>query len=201
MTVSDDKIHISLLILRRGALSTSTSLVAFSSLGSRLILTLFWSEAQSSWTRFLKQMFSTLPSQGIFMQMKSESFIYIKHCIVLHQILHLIWNKCYEAIRRGRPRRPSGPIQLPWAQLTPSQQPLPRMRASGYQNTQFEGIFLGAGFNKFSRATWYQLSFENCKNTDSSFILFFWLCPATCPAPVFDAQANKLVKVEKCRWN
>ena len=86
------------------------------------------------------------------MQMKSESFIYINHCIVLHQILHLIWNKCYEAIRRGRPRRPPGPIQLPWAQLTPSQQPLPRMRASGYQNTQFEGIFPGAGFDKFSMA-------------------------------------------------
>ena len=137
------------MILRRGATSTSTSLVAFSSLGSRLILTLFWSGAQSSWTGFLQQMFSTLPSQGIFMQMKSESFIYINHCIVLHQILHLIWNKCYEAIRRGRPRRPSGPIQLPWAQLTPSQQPLPRMRASGYQNTQFEGIFLGQDLISF----------------------------------------------------
>ena len=81
VTVSDDKIQILLLILRRGALSTSTSLVPFSSLGSRLILTLFWSGAQSSWTGFLQQMFSTLPSQGIFMQMKSESFTYIKYCI------------------------------------------------------------------------------------------------------------------------
>ena len=70
----------------------------------------------------------------LFMQMKSESFIYISHCIVLHQILHLMWNKCYEAIRGWRPRRPPGPIQLPWAQLTPSQQPLDVFSSSCQQH-------------------------------------------------------------------